>query len=61
MDIQFYSLKDTGITNMTSLGIPLNFVKQQADHSSLAMTAIYMGNTTAKATQELKTANILPK
>ena len=61
MDIQFYSLKDTGITNMTSLGIPLNFVKQQADHSSLAMTAIYMGNTTAKATQELKTVNILPK
>ena len=61
MSLQFYSLKDTGITNMTSKGIPLNFVKQQADHSSLAMTAIYIGNSNVKATEELKTVNIIPE
>lgn len=43
MEIKFYSLKDTGVTNMLSSGVPINFVQQQADHSSVAMTAIYVG------------------
>ena len=43
-DIQFYSLKDTGITSMLESGIPINLVQQQADHSSVAMTAIYVGH-----------------
>ncbi|MBO4231309.1 MAG: site-specific integrase [Bacteroidales bacterium] len=42
-DLQFYSLKDTGITDMLGDGIPINLVQQQADHSSVAMTAIYVG------------------
>ncbi len=42
-DIQFYSLKDTGITSMLSRGVPVNIVQQQADHSSIAMTSIYVG------------------
>lgn len=46
MDIQFYSLKDTGITDMLTEGIPINLVQQQADHSSVAMTAIYVGKVT---------------
>ena len=53
MDLQFYSLKDTGITNALEEGIPINQVQQQADHSSVAMTAIYVGHK-AKATEELR-------
>ena len=53
MEVQFYSLKDTGITNALEGGIPINIVQQQADHSSVAMTAIYVGKK-AKATEELK-------
>ncbi len=42
-EIKFYSLKDTGITNMLDSGVPINIVQQQADHSSVAMTAVYVG------------------
>lgn len=59
MDIQFYSLKDTGITNMLTEGIPINIVQQQADHSSVAMTAIYVGKT-AEADNVLKEV-VMPK
>lgn len=45
MDLQFYSLKDTGITNMISSGVPVNLVQRQADHSSIAMTAVYVGKS----------------
>ena len=58
MDIQFYSLKDTGITNMIGEGTAINLVQQQADHSSLAMTAIYVGKK-PEATEELKATGIL--
>jgi integrase len=47
LDLQFYSLKDTGITNMLGSGVPINLVQQQADHSSVAMTAIYVGKSSA--------------
>lgn len=60
MDVQFYSLKDTGITNMLGNGIPISYVQQQADHSSVAMTAIYVGKKAA-ADEELKKATILSK
>lgn len=50
---QFYSLKDSGITNMISQGIPVSFVKEQADHSSLAMTSIYLGKS-SEANQALR-------
>ena len=53
MDLKFYSLKDTGITNMLDGGIPINVVQQQADHSSVAMTAIYVGNK-PNAAEDLK-------
>lgn len=58
MDVQFYSLKDTGITNMLGGGVPINLVQQQADHSSVAMTAIYVGKS-AGASEELKKVNIM--
>lgn len=58
-DLQFYSLKDTGITGMLQSGVAINLVQQQADHSSVAMTAIYVGKSPA-ANAELRNANILP-
>ncbi len=59
-DLQLYSLKDTGITRMLGDKVPISFVQQQADHSSVAMTAIYVGKS-ALANDELKKVNILPK
>ena len=40
-------------------GVAINLVQQQADHSSVAMTAIYVGKSPA-ANAELRNANILP-
>ena len=54
LDLQFYSLKDTGITDMASAGVPLNLVREQADHSSLAMTNIYMGDSGGRAHELIK-------
>lgn len=50
--LQFYSLKDTGITDYLRKGIPINVVADQADHSSVAVTAIYVGRQ-AKAAEEI--------
>ena len=58
MELAFYSLKDTGVTNMIASGVPVSFVQQQADHSSLAMTSIYCRRS-AKATEQLKGMDIL--
>ena len=58
MELTFYSLKDTGITNMIASGVPVSFVQQQADHSSLEMTSIYCQRS-GKATEELKSVDVL--
>lgn len=58
MEVAFYSLKDTGITNLAAAGVPVSFIQQQADHSSLAMTSIYCQRS-SKATAELKGVDIL--
>lgn len=58
-DLQFYGLKDSGVTKMLTEKIPINLVQKQADHSSVAMTAIYVG-TLPEASAELKKVNILP-
>lgn len=57
-EIKFYSLKDTGITNMLNTGVPINLVQQQADHSSVAMTAIYVGKKKS-ANEALKKSGII--
>lgn len=59
MDLQFYGLKDSGVTKMLTEKIPINLVQKQADHSSVAMTAIYVG-ALPEASAELKKVNILP-
>lgn len=56
--ITFYSLKDTGITRTLSEGLPVNLVQQQADHSSVAITAVYVGKTAA-ANQEIRKIDII--
>ena len=58
MELTFYSLKDTGITNMIASGVPVSFVQQQADHSSLEMTSIHCQRS-GKATEELKSVDVL--
>lgn len=40
-NITFYSLKDTGITDLFNLGIPSFKIKNQARHSELRTTEIY--------------------
>ena len=40
-EMQMYSFRDTGMTEMIKNGIDPLSVKQLADHSSLAMTAVY--------------------
>ena len=45
---QFYSLKDTGITEMLEAGVPAKYVKELADHHSLEMTERYTHRSNAK-------------
>lgn len=45
---QFYSLKDTGITELLESGVPAKYVKELADHHSLSVTERYMHRTSAK-------------
>ncbi len=44
---QFYSLKDTGITEMLEAGVPAKMVQELADHHSLEMTQKYVGKSKA--------------
>lgn len=53
-EIQFYSLKDSGITDMLDSGVAPNFVQGQADHSSLTITSIYAKKRNARAQLEIK-------
>lgn len=45
----FYSLKDTGITEMLERGVPAKLVKELADHHSLEMTERYTHKSNARA------------
>jgi integrase len=60
LELKFYSLKDTGLTNMAAEGVPPLALKQQADHGSLSMTSIYIGRK-ASANEQLKTVDIIPE
>lgn len=41
-EYQFYSLKDTGITDLLNSGVPSLSVRDQARHSELATTEKYI-------------------
>ncbi|MCR5352397.1 MAG: site-specific integrase [Bacteroidales bacterium] len=58
-ELQLYSLKDTGITNMATAGVAINLVQQQADHSNVAITSIYLGKK-PEANAKIRGAAILP-
>ena len=45
---QFYSLKDSGITEMLEAGVPAKMVQELADHHSLEMTQKYVGKSHAE-------------
>ena len=51
----FYSLKDTGITEMLEAGVPAKYVKELADHHSLEMTERYTHRSDAKKILEYNT------
>lgn len=52
-NITFYSLKDTGITDLFNLGIPSFKIKNQARHSELRTTEIY-AHKNLSADEDLK-------
>lgn len=54
MHLQFYSLKDTGITNSMADGISPIFVQAQADHESLETTTKYAHIHTPEGFQQLR-------
>ena len=51
---QFYSLKDTGITELADRNVTNISIRDQARHSSLAITDVYTRHSTAKANEELR-------
>lgn len=55
---QWYSLKDTGITNYLQLGLPLIDVKNQARHHSIKQTETYTPKNIIKSIENIKNANL---
>lgn len=55
---QWYSLKDTGITNYLQLGIPTIDVKNQARHYSIQQTEEYLPKNIFKAIGNIQSAKL---
>ncbi|SOU87829.1 tyrosine-type recombinase/integrase [Tenacibaculum dicentrarchi] len=55
---QWYSLKDTGITNYLHLGIPTIDVRNQARHYSIKQTEEYLPKTILKASGNIQKAKL---
>ncbi|MFV9552103.1 tyrosine-type recombinase/integrase [Algibacter sp. PT7-4] len=56
--IHWYSLKDTGITNMLKAGIPTISVRDQARHHSITQTEAYTPKEILKANMDIKSVKI---
>lgn len=54
---QFYSLKDSGITTLLNKGFTTIEVRDQARHSSIAITDQYTDKKNSKANQDIKNLN----
>lgn len=52
-ELQFYSLKDTGIVKMIQAGVPPNIVRDQARHYSLEVTNRYVQLANEGASSEI--------
>ncbi|MCG8831413.1 tyrosine-type recombinase/integrase, partial [Tenacibaculum finnmarkense] len=55
---QWYSLKDTGITNYLHLGVPTIDVRNQARHYSIKQTEEYLPKTILKASTNIQKAKL---
>ncbi|PSG87385.1 tyrosine-type recombinase/integrase [Aurantibacter aestuarii] len=55
---QWYSLKDTGITNLLKAGVPLISVRDQARHHSSLQTDAYTPKEILKANENIRNAEI---
>ena len=55
---QWYSLKDTGITNLLKAGVPPIAVRDQARHHSIIQTEAYTPKEILKANFDIKTVKI---
>tara|TARA_B110001452_G_C15187388_1_gene412420 strand:- start:49 stop:1206 length:1158 start_codon:yes stop_codon:yes gene_type:complete len=55
---QWYSLKDTGITNMLLAGVPTIAVRDQARHHSIVQTEAYTPKEILKANVDIKSVKI---
>ena len=55
---QWYSLKDTGITNMLKAGVPTIAVRDQARHHSIIQTEAYTPKEILKANVDIKSVKI---
>ncbi|MDD7912909.1 tyrosine-type recombinase/integrase [Polaribacter ponticola] len=55
---QWYSLKDTGITNLLKAGVPPIAVRDQARHHSITQTEAYTPKEILKANVDIKTVKI---
>ena len=53
---QFYSLKDTGITKMISM-LNVSEVRDQARHSSIAITDVYTNRANLDGNEHIKKLN----
>lgn len=56
---QFYSLKDSGITKMINI-LNVSEVRDQARHSSIAITDVYTDRSKANGNEHIKTLNFTP-
>jgi len=57
-EYQWYSLKDTGITNLLIAGVPIIAVRDQARHSDIKQTDAYTPKQILKANGSIKSAFI---
>lgn len=55
---QWYSLKDTGITNYLQLGLPTIDVRNQARHYSITQTETYIPKTILKPIDNIQNADL---
>ena len=57
-EMQLYSLKDSGITEMLEAGVSINQVKEAAGHADIFTTNKYIGKDTEKMIEAVRGANV---
>lgn len=57
-EMQLYSLKDSGITEMLEAGVSINQVKEAAGHADISTTNKYIGKDTEQMIEAVRGANV---